>query len=202
MAITSTSANLYIGGSSSALTFNYLYLMCKTEIRFCFTTPNTAPIGINASESAFCPLQRSSSWMLGTASYKWYRIYAATVYGDTISGDTVNGTTVKGTTIEATSISATRMSGLTSLTVNGTIIATGISCTGTVTTANISADGTNTIKGTVRIGGSGGSIGFFGHSPQSRETYSYKSTSAIKNDTGGALVELVNCMLHLGLITV
>ena len=202
MAITSTSANLYVGGSSSALTFNYLYLMCKTEIRFCFTTPNTSPIGINASESAFCPLQRSSSWMLGTASFKWYRMYAQNFYGD---GCTI--TTVNATTVDATTIKASTLSGLSTLSLSGTLSAGTVNCSSgtvyasTLSTTNISADGTNTIKGTVRIGGSGGSIGFFGHSPITRETFTHNTISSSDTSSiAAALVEIINCIKHLGLV--
>ena len=200
LAITSTNANLYVGGSSSALTFNYLYLMCKTEIRFCFTTPNSAPIAINAAESAFCPAARSSSWMLGTASYKWYKVYAAT-----FSGDTGNITTVNATTVNATTVSASTISGVSSLSISGTLTAGTVNCSSgtvyasTVSTTNLTANGSDCrVTGTVRIGGSGGYIGFFGKTPISKETYSYSSIS--KDNCAAALVELVNCMKHLGLI--
>ncbi len=132
-------------------------------------------------------------------------ISASSLSVSSISG--LSSLSVSGT-ISANTLSASSLTGLSSLSLSGTLSAGTVSCSGTVSastvsTTNITANGSDCrILGTVRIGGSGGSIGFFGHSPQSRETYSYKSTSAIKNDTGGALVELVNCMLHLGLITV
>lgn len=204
VAVTSPSNNyLYVGGSSSELTFKYLYLMASTQIRFCFTSPNSQSIFMDDSEGLFAPASRSSYWCLGNATYKWYSANISTI----------NTTTINATTISASSISTSSLSGISALTVSGNITAsrlyfasgsyslTQYTCDLPSTTVSaLSCSGSVSFRGSgsqIRIGSNSDYISFFGRTPTSRPVIS--TTSISDSNVKTAVVQIINALFALGL---
>ncbi|MGN0493525.1 MAG: hypothetical protein ACI4F7_07750, partial [Acutalibacteraceae bacterium] len=203
-------STLYIGGDGvSSLCFSHIHLFSSATIYMGYDYNGTTGIAVNFNSKSFSPNVNDSGWSLGEYYYWWTAAYIKTLNVTTVSASTINATT-----LSVNSISTSSISGLSSLSVSGGVTANTLYFGGgsyslsrssvdfgslSLYSGNIYSSGNLSVSGNATIGSSYSSIGFFGHSPRSRESFGYSSISS--SNVTAAVSKLANILIHLGLMT-